>query len=60
MLYLVTAAGYTEPAGTTVEFDSKAMRKLSDNSSIVVMVENASSADGMSFLLDFRMLIKLH
>ena len=41
-------------------FDSKAMRKLQDNTSVVFLVENASATDGLVFLVDFRQLFKLH
>ena len=39
------------------EFDSKAMRKLTPDQKLVVMVENRSTV-GMRFNLGFRMLIK--
>jgi len=39
-------------------FDSKAMRKLSPDDRMVVMVENASAVHGLQFLLDFRILLK--
>ncbi len=42
----------------TFAFDSKAMRKVSPDDRIVVMVENGSAADGLVFLLSFRMLLK--
>jgi len=41
-------------------FDSKAMRKLEDGMSIVVVLENASATAGMQYLLKFRMLFKYH
>jgi len=42
----------------TFTFDSKAMRKLSPDDRIVVMVENGSATFAVSFLLSFRMLLK--
>ena len=44
---------------TTFEFDSRAMRKVDDSKSIVVVVENISSV-GLQYLMHFRMLVKLH
>ena len=42
------------------DFDSKAMRKVEENEAIVVMLENASSGHGLSYIIKFRMLLKLH
>ncbi len=39
------------------QFDSKAMRKLSPDDRVVMMVENASATDGLLFVLSFRMLL---
>jgi len=44
--------------GATFEFDSKAMRKITPDDVLVVMVENASASDGLLFNLDFRILKK--
>ena len=41
-------------------FDSRAQRKVTPDDSIVVTVENASAADGLTYFLKFRMLVKLH
>ena len=41
------------------DFDSKAMRKISEGESIAVLIENGSAADAVSFLMIFRILVKL-
>ena len=41
-------------------FDSKAMRKLDNESAIVFVLENGSSSAGMEYILKFRALFKLH
>jgi len=41
------------------DFDSKAMRKVHDGSTAVVVLENDTSV-GVDFVMLFRMLIKLH
>ena len=51
------ATGFSNIA-QSFEFDSKAMRKLSPDDRMVVMIENASAVHGLQFLLDFRMLLK--
>ncbi len=40
--------------------DSKAMRKVNDGTSVVAVVENASASAGLTYVLKFRMLVKLH
>jgi len=47
-------------AGDVYEFDSRAQRKVEDGSAVVVMIENAQATDGMTGMLKFRMLFKLH
>ncbi len=42
------------------KFDSKAMRKVDADTTAVVVIENSSATDGCLFLLQFRMLVKLH
>ncbi len=43
------------------EFDSKAMRKIQNGDAIVVMMENGALAGiGAQFILQFRILFKLH
>ena len=46
-------------AAYQVEFDSKAMRRLTGDESIVVVVENGSAANGAQYNLSFRMLLKV-
>ncbi len=41
------------------DFDSKAMRKVHDGNTVAVMIEN-DFAVGAIFLMNFRMLVKLH
>ncbi len=41
------------------EIDSKAMRRLSEDESIILVVENASAADGLRYIVDLRILSKL-
>ncbi len=40
------------------DFDSKAQRKVSPDDAVVVTMENASAADGVLYLMKFRMLFK--
>ena len=40
-------------------FDFRAQRKVADGSDISIMIANASAADGMKFILNFRFLVKL-
>ena len=42
------------------KIDSKAMRKLTSDETIIVVLENASATAALSYILKFRMLIKLH
>ncbi len=42
------------------KFDSKAMRKVQESQDIVITIENASATDGALYILQFRMLLKLH
>ena len=39
--------------------ESKAMRKMGDSTSVIVVLENAATV-GMNYLMEFRMLVKLH
>ncbi len=54
-----TASGFQPRTFERTVLDSKAMRKVDDGKSVVVMLENGA-ATGMQFLLVFRMLVKLH
>ncbi len=42
------------------DFDSKAMRKVEENETVVVVIENASATFGVQYILKFRQLVKLH
>jgi len=42
------------------QFDSKAMRKIVDGDAVVVMIQNSSAANAMDYVVQFRMLYKLH
>ena len=44
---------------TEYKFDSRGQRKVEDGQDIVIMIANASSTDGMFFIVKFRMLVKL-
>ncbi len=52
------ASGFVNQSFTLIEFDSKAMRKISPEERLIVVLEN-SSAVGMAFVIDFRFLLKL-
>ena len=39
--------------------DSKAMRKVSEDETLVAMIQNANATDGVLYRLDFRILSKL-
>ena len=43
-----------------IDFDSRGQRKVEDGQTMVVVLENSSAADGASYVLKFRQLIKLH
>jgi len=47
-------------ASQTFEFDSKGMRKFTEDQTVVVMVENAAAAHGCVFNINFRMLLKVN
>jgi len=57
---VATAVGFDDQAFTRYSFDSKAQRKVNNDQDIAVMLENASAANGVSLVLKFRILIKLH
>jgi len=40
------------------EFDSKAMRKVTEDDAIVVTLQNSAAAFGLNYILKFRMLVK--
>ena len=41
------------------QFDSRAQRKVEDGEDLVIVVANASAADGLIYVLNFRVLVKL-
>jgi len=55
------ATGFTEPTGTLLRWDSKAMRKVEEGQDVALVVENTGiSANGAFIEVAGRMLIKLH
>ncbi len=54
-----TGIGFAMDTLTVFQFDSKAMRKVHDGSTAVVVLENDTTVS-MDFVILFRMLIKLH
>ena len=58
-LNFADATGIQQKIFAEVELESKAMRKVNDGLSTVVVLENASTF-GLSYLMHFRMLVKLH
>ena len=42
-----------------IPFDSKAQRRVQDGEDFVSVISNASATDGLLFILNFRMLVKL-
>ncbi len=57
-LIFASSTGITEGL-REYKFDSRAQRKVQDGEDIVVMVANASAADGCSYIVKFRLLIKV-
>ena len=56
-----SASGFESSAGTRIQVDSKAMRKVESNKDIVFVGENqAAAALGVQMTGSGRMLIKLH
>ena len=53
---LATAVGFNAPTGHSVDLDSKAMRKVSQDETAVIMVENGNTAHGATFWAGVRML----
>ena len=54
-----TTAGVDSP-WSRYSFDSKAQRKITNGDAIVVVMENAHTTHQASFILKFRILLKLH
>ena len=59
MLVQASAIGFS-PDVKPFEIDSKAMRKVDEGQDIAVLIQNNSALHGMAYLLEFRMLVKLH
>ena len=56
----ITGAGFDPRSFTTIEYDSKAMRKVDDDSDVVVVLETGSISSGVNIYHAGWMLIKLH
>ena len=56
---VATNIGIQSQGFTRYDFDSKAMRKVDDGDTAVVVMQN-NAAVGLEFLMMFRMLLKLH
>ncbi len=52
------ATGISTPTQVRVDFDSKAMRKIEDNESLVVMFETGASSNQIVIMEHFRTLLK--
>ena len=61
---IVSAAAPTSLQGSDIwsrySFDSRAKRIVQDQEAIIVVVENSSATHGLNYLINFRMLLKLH
>ncbi len=57
---LSTAAGFDPRFGITREIDSKAMRKIGEDESVVIMYENGANGLGTDVFVNVRILTKLH
>ena len=55
-----TAAGFHDNALTWIQFDSKAMRKVDDDSDLVIVIESSAQGQGQFVSHSSRILIKLH
>ncbi len=55
-----TAVGLEYNTYFHVPLESKAMRKVDFGKSLVVVVENSSATAGMRYIMEFRVLVKLH
>ncbi len=55
-----TAAGFESNGLTSMQFDSKAMRRVNDDQDLAVTLETSSVSNGVNVRLGFRQLIKLH
>ncbi len=57
---VISAIGVEEPAGTVIEVDSKAMRKVGNNEDLAFMVQSTSTSQGSIVSVQGRYLVKLH
>ena len=57
--FILDAAGDTFHFSVS-NFDSKAQRKVEEGTQIVGIIANSSASSGMFFIINLRMLIKLH
>ena len=57
---LVDATGVQANPFMEYKFDSKAKRKVNEGDTLAVVIENASSADGVNYILKDRTLLMLH
>jgi len=55
-----SATGLSTDAMARYDFDSKAMRKVDDADTAVVVMQNSAATHGVNFVTLFRMLVKLH
>ncbi len=55
-----SAAGFEGNFGQRITIDSKAMRKIEDNMSLVIMIENGSATHGFNTVYQGRTLLMLH
>ncbi len=57
---VASSIGMGFAAGTGVQFDSRAMRKVEDGQDLITVVETGGISDGVVVRVWFRTLIKLH
>ncbi len=55
-----SGVGFEHPFGLSIDYDTKAMRKVGRDEAAVIIIENASSGDGFNTALKGRTLFKLH
>ncbi len=59
-MQLITAAGFDGNAGQHYIVDSKAMRKVEEDTQIIIVGESAAPSSGTSILIAGRLLVKEH
>jgi len=59
---LSSAVGIAADAGKMIQYDSKAMRKVEDGSTVVSVMETPATgvSEGVNFRFNFRQLLQLH